>query len=178
MWSRATACAVVATALAGGANANAAGRSYGRATCAHQSIRGFPHAYTSPRNLVLGPLVLIGGRSYSPPGTVRRIGGQKYPALVAPGHTVKIALSAGARKTNALTYADSVHSTRSLHEGLRVVTFRACDRSHSASDADGRPVTFWSGFILASAPRCLHFKVWIDGASEPRRARIPIGRRC
>ena len=61
---------------------------------------------------------------------------------------------------------------------LRVVTFHACARRSAGSDADGRPVTFWSGFILASAPRCLHLKIWVDGASRPRRAGIPIGRRC
>jgi hypothetical protein len=68
--------------------------------------------------------------------------------------------------------------TRSLTDGLRVVTFHACTRRNADSDADGRAVTFWSGSILASAPRCLHLRIWIDGASTPRRARIPIGRRC
>jgi hypothetical protein len=45
-------------------------------------------------------------------------------------------------------------------------------------DAGGRAVTFWSGFVLATAPRCLHLKIWIDGARTPRRASMPIGRRC
>jgi hypothetical protein len=127
---------------------------------------------------VVGPLVLIGGRVYSSAETVRRFGGQKYPALVAAGHTVEIALSRRARRINALTYADSVHSTRNLADGLRGVTFYACSRRSAASRADGRPVTFWSGSILASAPRCLHLKIWIDGSRRARRVRIPIGRRC
>ncbi|MDP9134584.1 MAG: hypothetical protein M3N56_07120 [Actinomycetota bacterium] len=169
----------MATALAGAGIAVAAGRaSHGRATCAHQSIAAFPRAYTNSRNLVIGPLVLVGARAYSSPETVRRFGGQKYPALVAAGHTVKVAMSARARKSNALTYADSVHSSRSVADGLRIVTFQSCSRRDAGSDADGRPVTFWSGGILASAPRCLRLKIWVDGASTPRRARIPIGRRC
>jgi hypothetical protein len=178
MLIRATVCALAA-AVAATAIATAAGRrAHGHATCAGQSSARFPHAYTSPRNLAVGPLVLVEGRVYSSPEIVRRVGGQKYPALVSPGHTIKIALSSRARRTNALTYADSVHSVRRLEKGLRVVTFHACDRRHAQSHADGRVVTFWSGFILASKPRCVHLKIWIDGASEPHRARVPVGRHC
>jgi hypothetical protein len=176
MLVRATACAL--TAVFVGAAIAAGSPTDGHATCAGQSSASFPGAYTSARNLVVGPLVLIEGRVYSSPRIVRRVGGQKYPAVLAPGHTVKIALSPRARRTNALTYADALHSARRLDDGLRVVTFHACERRKAQSDAGGRAVTFWSGFILASAPRCLHLKIWIDGASSPRRARIPIGRHC
>jgi hypothetical protein len=176
MLVRATACAL--TAVFVGAAIATGSPTDGQATCAGQSSASFPGAYTSARNLVVGPLVLIEGRVYSSPRIVRRVGGQKYPAVLAPGHTVKIALSPRARRTNALTYADSLHSARRLDDGLRIVTFHACERRNAQSDAGGRAVTFWSGFILASAPRCLHLKIWIDGASSPRRARIPIGRHC
>jgi hypothetical protein len=176
---RAAACSAVAIALAGACVAAAAGgASRGAATCGHQSSAGFPNAYADAHNLVVGPLALIGGRVFSSPEAVRRLGGQKYPALVAPGHTVKVAISPRARRTTALTYADGVHGSRRLERGVRVVTFRACDRRHAQSTAGGRPVTFWSGFVLASAPRCLHLKIWIDGARTARRARIPLGRRC
>ena len=179
MPARIAACAAVAMVLAAAAVPTAVGdASSGRATCSHQSSASFPGAYTSARNLVLGPLVLVGGRAYSSPETVREFGGQKYPALVAAGHTVKLAISPQARRTNALTYADSVHGTRELADGVRVVTFKSCSGRRATSDASGRKVTFWSGFILASEPRCLRVKVWIDGARTPRRARIPIGRRC
>ena len=73
--------------------------------------------------------------------------------------------------------ADNLHA-RTLDAGVRVVTFKACSARRAGSDAGGRKVTFWSGFILASAPACLRVKAWIDGARTPRRARIPIGRRC
>jgi hypothetical protein len=176
---RATACAVVAMALAGAGIAAAADRpSRGHATCKGQSSAGFPNSYGDSDNLVVGPLALIGGRVYNAPETVERIGGQKYPLLLTPGHTVKIAISPRARRTNALAYADGLHGARRLEQGLRVVTFHACDRRHAESRAGGRAVTFWSGFILATAPRCLHLKIWIDGARTPRRASMPIGRRC
>jgi len=122
--------------------------------------------------------VLVGGRAYNSPETVREVGGQKYPALVAAGHTVKLAISRRARRTHALTWADDLHGTRKLEEGVRVVTFKACSERRAESDASGRKVTFWSGFILASGPACLQVQAWIDGARTPRRARIPLGRRC
>ena len=178
-WIRAATCSALAIALAGACVAAAASRtSRGDATCGRQSRAGFPNAYGSARNLVVGPLVLVEGRVFSSPEAVRRLGGQKYPALVAPGHTVKVAISPQARRTTALTYADGVAHTRRVEEGLRVVTFHACDRRHAQSTAGGRRVTFWSGFVLASAPRCLHLRVWIDGARAPRRASLPLGRRC
>jgi hypothetical protein len=170
------AAAAVAAALAGTAIAGAADR--GRATCTHQAEASFPGAYASARNLRVGPLVLVGGRTYSSPETVRRFGGQKYPALLAAGHTARIEISPRARRTTSLTWAAAAHGTRRVEDGLRVVGFRACGRRASQSDADGRPVTFWSGFILTTAPRCLRMKVWIDGARTPRRVRIPLGRRC
>jgi hypothetical protein len=173
---RSAACAMVTAALA--IPAAAGGASHGRATCAHQSEASFPGAYTSARNLRVGPLVLVGGHTYTSPETMRRFGGQKYPALVAAGHTVKLALSPGARRTHSLTYADAIHGTRRLEDGVRVVTFKACGQRRAASDASGRAVTFWSGSILAGAPACLRVRVWIDGARTARRARIPLGRRC
>jgi hypothetical protein len=176
MRTRIAAAAVLATsALAVPATA---ARDTGRATCDHQSSASFPGAYRSARNLRIGPLVLVGARTFSTPETVRRVGGQKHAALVAAGHTVKIAISRRARRTHSLTYADSTHGTRNVEDGVRVVTFESCSRREADSDADGRRVTFWSGFILATAPRCLSIKVWVDGARTPRRARIPIGRRC
>ena len=167
---------VAASVLAGAAVAGAADR--GRASCSHQAEASFPGAYTSARNLRVGPLVLVGGRTYSSPETVRRFGGQKFPALLAAGHTARIEISPRARRTTSLTWAAAAHGTRRVEDGLRVVSFHACGRRAAKSDADGRPVTFWSGFILASAPRCLRMKVWIDGARTPRRVRIPLGRRC
>jgi hypothetical protein len=138
------------------------------ATCSHQSMAEFP---ASARDLTVGPLTLVGGRAYTSPQTVKRFGGQKYPALVAPGHTVRLAISRRAHRTASLTWADG-------HRASRSVTLKPCSRREAGSEHAGRPVTFWSGAITTSAPRCLTVNVFIDGASRPRRARIPIGRRC
>jgi hypothetical protein len=175
---RALAAGAVALAvLAGAAVAPAAHR--GRATCAEQSIARFPGAYSSPRNLRVGPVVLIGGRTYTPPGAVRRFGGQKYPLLLAAGHSARIQISPRAGRTSSLTWGGTGGSgTRRVADGYRVVLARACDRDSAHSRASGRRVTFWSGFILTNAPRCQRLAIWIDGAAEPRRVRIPLGRRC
>jgi hypothetical protein len=29
-----------------------------------------------------------------------------------------------------------------------------------------------------TVPRCLTLRVWVDAATTPRRARIPLGKRC
>ena len=48
----------------------------------------------------------------------------------------------------------------------------------SGSRAGAEAVTFWSGFVLTSAPRCQSLAVYVDGDPSPRRARIALGRRC
>jgi hypothetical protein len=63
-----------------------------------------------------------------------------------------------------------------LRDAHRVVTFIACLRGRrSGSSADGQPVTFWSGGVLARSPRCVPLLVWIDAAPSPRRAVIHFG---
>ena len=124
------------------------------------------------------PLVLVGGRSFTPAAAVERTGGAKYAALVAAGHSARIALSRRARAGAALTYADSAHGARAVADVVRVVRFERCSSAGAKSRSGGRRVSLWSGFILTSGPRCVRLKVWIDGSSRARRARIPIGRRC
>ena len=61
-------------------------------------------------------------------------------------------------------------------DGHRVVTFIACGRDEpSGSAADGDPVTFWSGFVLTTAPRCVPLQVWVDDEPSPRHAALPMG---
>ena len=60
--------------------------------CSTRSEASFPKAFTDRRNVVVGPLVLIGAASTSA-ATVRRFGGNKFPALVRAGHRVTVALS-------------------------------------------------------------------------------------
>jgi hypothetical protein len=148
------------------------------ATCRHQSSAGFR---ASPRDLVVGPLVLVGAREYSSPAQVSRLGGQKYPALVLAGHRVTVELSRGVRRTSLL-YADDhwdrPDGERTVRDGHRVVDFRSCTTDRAGSSYDGREATFWSGFVLTTVPRCLRLRVWVDHERTPRRASIPLGKRC
>jgi hypothetical protein len=142
--------------------------------CAHQSLASFPHAFTSIHNLVVGPLAMIGAGEW-PAGTsvataeavVKRFGGQKYPALVRAGHRVTVAI-----RTRGVTMDYGPSGRRKL------ITFASCSADHPGSQADGKPVTFWSGFVRTSKPRCVQLDIWLDRDTKPRRREIEVGRRC
>jgi hypothetical protein len=141
-------------------------------TCAHQSGAGFPHAYTSRYNLVAGPLSMIGAGRFTDAATVERHGGNKFPLLVAASHRVTIELTRTTHRFASLAYGS--HS----RTGHRVMTFRSCNRHDAASTADGKPVTFWSGFVQATRPGCVRLRIWVDRERTPRRAHIELGARC
>ena len=151
------------------------------ASCAGQSGASFPGAFTRRDNLVAGPLSIIGAGGLTTRATVDRFGGNKFPVLVRSGHTVTVELSRRANRSASLFYGShgggALTRTR-VRDGHRVVTFRACSARRSRSDADGDPVTFWSGFVVVSKPMCLRLTVWIDAKPEARRERIALGRRC
>jgi len=170
---------LTAVVLVGGAVAAEPRRPQGApATCRHQSSAGFPK---SARNLVVGPLVLVGAREYSSPEVIDAFGGQKYPALVLAGHRVSIELSRSVRRTSLL-YADDhwrlPDGERTVGDGHRVVDFRACATGRGLSRYGRRKATFWSGAILTTVPRCLTLRIWVDDERTSRRARIPLGKRC
>jgi hypothetical protein len=148
------------------------------ADCSTQSGANFPGAFTSPRNLVVGPLALIGAGGS--PTFADSFGGQKFPALVRVGHRITVELSRRTRKGAGLAYGPLPQGHVRLRDAHRVVTFVACRRGDlSASRADGQPVTFWSGGVLARSPRCVPLLVWVDAQRSPRRAVIRLGvRRC
>ena len=151
------------------------------ATCARQSIAPFPGAYTGSGNLVVGPLAMIGAGRATSAETVARFGGNKFPALVRAGHTVTVELSRRARRSASLFYAiggGGVLTQTRVGDGRRAITFRACSARRARSNADGAPVTFWSGFVVVSRPMCVRLTVWVDAEVAPRRARIPLGRLC
>ena len=149
------------------------------ATCRHQSDARFPK---SARDLVVGPLVLVGGRQYSPPDVIARFGGQKYPAVVLAGHGVTVELPRSVQRSTSLLYADDEYrlpaGERKVRDGHRVVAFRACPPERAHSSYDGHKATFWSGFVITDVPRCLALRVWVDTEPTPRRARIALGKRC
>jgi hypothetical protein len=149
------------------------------ATCRHQSSAAFPR---SARDVVVGPLVLVGAREYSSPEVIARRGGQKYPALVLAGHRVTVELPPTVQDSTSLFYADD-HWTQpdgspTVGEGHRVVAFSSCATDRAESSYGRRKATFWSGFMLTTVPRCLRLRIWVDDARTPQEARIPLGKRC
>ena len=83
--------------------------------CSTQSGADFPHAFTSPRNLVVGPLSLTGAAD-SPAfvsNSQRTEGWQKFPLLVREGHRVKVELSPKTRIGAGLAYGPCRKGRRS-----------------------------------------------------------------
>jgi hypothetical protein len=149
--------------------------------CARRSMARFPGGFTSPRNLVVGPLALQGAAEPTPASVVREFGGNKFPLLVRVGHTVSLRIIGAARKVAGLAYAGL--GRRPLPEGeieLRdtadTIRFVACRPGRrSGSRADGDPVTFWSGGVVLSTPTCVTLEVEFDDEPTARRAVIDMG---
>ena len=154
--------------------------------CSTRSEALFPGAFTDRRNLVVGPLVLVGG-AFTPAGTVTEFGGNKFPLLVKAGYTVTLRLGHGTRGAG-LAYGPLPQGRTRLSDTYRSVTFAACrpgkaprrysEAGPSGSYADDIAVTFWSGFVLTRAPACIPLEVYVDTAARPIRADLPLGRRC
>jgi hypothetical protein len=150
-----------------------------RRTCSARSEADFPGAFTSVHNLVIGPLAMIGASGQA--GFEPSFGGNKFPLLVQNGHRVTLALSRHTyRRGAALAYGRLRRDRTGVRRGYRVITFVACqDGEESGSTADGTPVTFWSGGILARSRRCVPLRVSVDDETAPQRAVIRMGvRRC
>jgi hypothetical protein len=149
--------------------------------CASRSEADFPGAYADPDNIVVGPLALVGA-AHTPRSTLREVGGDKIMALVEAGHRVTVALPGSARPVAGLAYGPPTEAVVELkpRDGHQAVTFIACGPGEpSGSTVDGKPVTFWSGAILASSPRCLPLLVWVDDERRARQAMVRMGvRRC
>jgi hypothetical protein len=173
MW-RAVVLGLAALAPAGiAADAAAPVRPHGVvADCSRSSYADFPEAFTSPRNLVVGPLVMTGARGDA--GWASVFPGNKFPLLVRNGHRVTLELSTRMRRVAGLAYGPLPQGELRLREMHRVVTFVACTGA-SGSTADGKPVTFWAGGIVTLAPRCVPLRIWIDSRPSPRRAVIRMG---
>jgi hypothetical protein len=72
--------------------------------CDRRSEASFPGAFTDPRNLVVGPLVLNGAGEPTPASVVREFGGNKFPLLVKAGHSVTLRLPRALRGFAGLAY--------------------------------------------------------------------------
>jgi hypothetical protein len=158
--------------------------------CSRRSEANFPGAFADPRNLVVGPLVLVGA-AYTPASTIRDFGGNKFPLLVKAGHSVTVRLPRGVRSFAGLAYGGLGRRILPQGQKLRLrdtahtMTFIACKPGRpsasyrpagpSGSYADGEQVTFWSGFVRTRAPRCVPLDVWVDAQPSPRRAWLRMG---
>src|SRR5512132_823599 len=112
--------------------------------CSTASFADFPGAFTNPRNLAVGPLVMIGARGTADWASVFH--GNKFPLLVRNGHRVTLELSARTRRFAGLAYGPLPQGETHLRDTHRVVRFVACAANRdSGSTADAQPVTFWSG---------------------------------
>jgi hypothetical protein len=117
-------------------------------------------------------MIGAGRRAYFDP----EFGGQNFQLLVRNGHRVTLELSRRTRRGAGLAYGPLPAGEVGWRDAHRVVRFIACRRGEpSGSSADGRPVTFWSGGVLARSPRCVPLRVVVDGARAPRRAVIRLG---
>jgi hypothetical protein len=151
--------------------------------CSRRSEAQFPGAFSDPENLVVGPLVLVGA-SYTPASTVRRFGGNKFGLLLKAGHTVTVRLGREGEDFAGLAFAGLGNQPLPqgevrLRDTADAMTFVACEQNtQSGSSADGESVTFWSGFVLTRAPRCLPLEVFVDDELSARRVGLALGRPC
>lgn len=156
-----------------------------REDCSTRSEARFPGAFTGDGNLVVGPLVLMGG-TFTDANTVRKFGGNKFPLLVKAGHTVTVQVAPHGRRVAGLFYSHG--PSRTLDNAATRVTFVACrpgraprrysPNGPSESSADGVAVTFWSGFVLTRTPACVPLNIYVDKEPSPRRVGLSLGRRC
>jgi hypothetical protein len=147
--------------------------------CRSQSGYDFGDAYTNPDNIVVGPLVITNA-VYTEPETIREFGGDKIFVLVQPGHRVTLALSQQTYRIASLGYGSMPQEVELTPQaGHRVVTFRPCSAGRAWSSAGGKPVTFWSGFMLTDTFFCMPIDVWVDDEPQPRKIALGMGvRNC
>ena len=150
-----------------------------RADCSMRSEARFPGAFADPRNVVIGPLVLVGGAESTSPSEIHRLGGQKFPLLLKAGHTATVQVVGSARTFAGLGYIPRSYGGRTLRDSNQTITFVSCRTNEtSGSSADGAPVTFWAGFVVATTPICVPLDIYVDRQPSPRRAALSLGALC
>lgn len=133
-------------------------------------------AFGSRWNLVVGPLAMKGAAA-DPGGYSDSFGGNKFPLYVKAGHQVTVALTPGTHGRAGLAYGPLPNGQTDVHDAHRVITFIACRRgefSPGLGSAAGR-LSFWSGGVVAVAPRCVPLRIWVDDEPSPHRAVIHLG---
>ena len=129
--------------------------------------------FTSRQNLIVGPLAVERARNVL--GYAPDVGGNKVFVYVKGGHRATVELPYRTRR-DGLKFGPHVRGSVPTR---RVVSFIACRRgeltNRFGAQFDGWPVTSWVGFLLASEPRCVPLRIWIDDEPRPRRAVIRFG---
>jgi hypothetical protein len=149
-----------------------------RETCATRSEGDFGRPFEDPRNLVAGPLVLVGGARFTTPSVVRGYSGQKFPVLVRAEHSVTLAIPEEARTFAGLAYGPLPQGEVTLEDTHEQVTFSACpadEPSYSRPGSNVGATTFWSGSVVVREPHCVPVDVWVDDDPKPRRIVLELG---
>jgi hypothetical protein len=141
--------------------------------CSRISGVGARRDFTSPLNLVVGPLALL----HAARPWAYRVEGEKLFVVVRGGHRVTLELSPRTRRGAGLVFGKFRNANVRLSEARRVVRFIACQRGEwpAGNIPDGWPVSGWVGGLLALSPRCVPLLVWVDDEPSPRRAVIRFG---
>ncbi|MBA2643875.1 MAG: hypothetical protein H0U80_00335 [Solirubrobacterales bacterium] len=126
-------------------------------------------------DVVLGPLVLLGGRRWAetrPNGFNGH--GYKIPVTLLEGVRATLSVPSNMRGRVGLVFSLPAQD-RVERWGMRgadtAVRFTACSRGEKS----GR--TGWPGGLIVDRPRCVALAVKVAGRPSVRR-RVPLGRRC
>jgi hypothetical protein len=149
--------------------------------CSWRSEATFPGAFKDPRNIVVGPLVLVEAASAArqSPARIRELAGWKSPLLVRAGHSVTMRIAESAGRFAALGYGPLPQGRTEVSEAHQAITFVACPRDEptyaSVQPTVGR-LTFWSGGIVVNrAPVCVPLEFYVDEELTPRRLVVSLG---
>lgn len=169
--------ALAALGLAGAAVGGAAAPKKGVKTdgCRQQSGASFPHLFTDPASVVVGPFAFshLRNAATASADNIKRHGGWKSPAVLRIKHRALVTIDKGSRSYARLAYT---HAGGAFRREPFAMRFVACTKASEAlSDADGKPVTFWSGFFVVNkVPACVGIKIKVD-RRRARHYRIAIG---
>jgi hypothetical protein len=150
------------------------------ADCSKRSSQGQGHgnlnAWRAARNLVVGPLAMVGAAEI--PGTYHGgFHGNKFPLYLLAGHRVTLSLTPRTRGHAGIAYGPLPQGDVGVAEAHRVLTLIACRRGEYSPNSGGPAgrASFWAGGIVADAPRCVPLLMWVDKERAPRRAVIHLG---
>jgi hypothetical protein len=140
----------------------------------HIEGRG-PIAADPARDVVRGPLALIGGRVVQRHRMPMGTDGMRLGVLLRAGHRAMLALAPESREDVALQY----RMEGSQRPPDISVGFAPCDPSTPRFGGDGTVgrATAWAGGLLARRPTCARLLVWVDDVRQ-RDVRLPLGEPC